>query len=56
MLGNVVNNLVNANQSSGYKSIQWNDTLTTKAKLCLLMMLLIYEDFMHIIASLIQRK
>ena len=24
MLGNVVNNLVNANQSSGYKSIQWN--------------------------------
>ena len=26
MLGNVVNNLVNANQSSGYKSIQWNAT------------------------------
>ena len=24
MLGNVVNNLVNANQSSGYKSVQWN--------------------------------
>ncbi len=24
MLGNVVNNLVNANQSSGYKSIQWD--------------------------------
>ncbi|MEL1233718.1 MAG: hypothetical protein VW667_07385, partial [Candidatus Neomarinimicrobiota bacterium] len=23
MLGNVVNNLVNANQSSGYKSVQW---------------------------------
>ena len=26
MLGNVVNKLVNANQSSGYKSIQWNAT------------------------------
>ena len=26
MLGNVVNNLINANQSSGYKSIQWNAT------------------------------
>ena len=26
MLGNVVNNLVNANQSSGYKSLQWNAT------------------------------
>tara|TARA_B100001093_G_scaffold67381_1_gene57364 strand:- start:345 stop:788 length:444 start_codon:yes stop_codon:yes gene_type:complete len=26
MLGNVVNNLVNANQSSGYKSIKWNAT------------------------------
>ena len=26
MLGNVVNNLVNANQLSGYKSIQWNAT------------------------------
>jgi len=26
MLGNVVHNLVNANQSSGYKSIQWNAT------------------------------
>ena len=26
MLGNVVNNLVNANQSSGYKSIQWGAT------------------------------
>ncbi len=26
MLGNVVNNLVNNNQSSGYKSIQWNAT------------------------------
>jgi hypothetical protein len=26
MLGNVVNNLVNANQSSGYKSIQWDAT------------------------------
>ena len=26
MLGNVVNNLVNANQSSGYKSVQWNAT------------------------------
>ena len=24
MLGNVVNNLVNANQSSGYKTVQWN--------------------------------
>ena len=26
MLGNVVHNLVNANKSSGYKSIQWNAT------------------------------
>ena len=26
MLGNVVHNLVNANESSGYKSIQWNAT------------------------------
>jgi len=26
MLGNVVNNLVNQNQNSGYKSIQWNAT------------------------------
>ena len=26
MLGNVVNNLINANQSSGYKSIQWDAT------------------------------
>ena len=26
MLGNVVNNLINANQSPGYKSIQWNAT------------------------------
>ena len=26
MLGNVVNNLVNTKQSSGYKSIQWNST------------------------------
>ena len=26
MLGNVVNNLVNANKSSGYKSVQWNAT------------------------------
>ena len=26
MLGNVVNNLVNANQFSGYKSVQWNAT------------------------------
>jgi hypothetical protein len=26
MLGNVVNNLINANQSSGYKSIKWNAT------------------------------
>ena len=24
LLGNVVNNLVNCNQSSGYKSVQWN--------------------------------
>ena len=33
MLGNVVNNLVNTNQSSGYKSIQWNATNTLKANL-----------------------
>ena len=26
MLGNVVNKLINANQSSGYKSVQWNAT------------------------------
>jgi hypothetical protein len=26
ILGNVVNNLINANQSSGYKSVQWNAT------------------------------
>ena len=26
MLGNVVHNLVNANKSPGYKSIQWNAT------------------------------
>ena len=26
MLGNVVNNLVNSNQSSGYKTVQWNAT------------------------------
>ena len=26
MLGNVVHNLVNANESPGYKSIQWNAT------------------------------
>jgi flagellar hook assembly protein FlgD len=26
MLGNVVHNLVNANESSGYKSVQWNAT------------------------------
>ena len=26
MLGNVINNLVNSNQSSGYKSVQWNAT------------------------------
>ena len=26
MFGNVINNLVNANQSLGYKSIQWNAT------------------------------
>jgi len=26
MLGNVVNNLVNANQSSGYKTVEWNAT------------------------------
>ena len=26
MLGNVVNNLVNDNQNSGYKSVQWNST------------------------------
>ena len=29
MLGNVVINLVNTNQSSGYKSIQWNATNNT---------------------------
>ena len=26
MLGNVVYNLVNANESPGYKSVQWNAT------------------------------
>ena len=26
MLGNVISNLINTNQSSGYKSIQWNAT------------------------------
>ena len=26
MLGNVVSNLINTNQSSGYKSIQWDAT------------------------------
>ncbi len=26
LLGNVVNNLVNTNQSSGHKSVQWNAT------------------------------
>ena len=26
LLGNVINNLVNTNQSSGYKSVQWNAT------------------------------
>jgi hypothetical protein len=26
LLGNVIKNLVNANQSSGYKSVQWNAT------------------------------
>ena len=26
MLGNVVHNLVNTNESPGYKSIQWNAT------------------------------
>ena len=26
MLGNIVNDLVNANESSGYKSIQWDAT------------------------------
>ena len=26
LLGNVVNNLINTNQSSGYKSVQWNAT------------------------------
>ena len=26
MLGNVINNLVHGNQSSGYKSVQWNAT------------------------------
>ena len=26
VLGNVVNNLVNTKQSSGYKSVQWNAT------------------------------
>ena len=26
MLGNVVNNLLNGNQSSGYKSVEWNAT------------------------------
>ena len=26
LLGNVINNLVNTNQSSGYRSVQWNAT------------------------------
>ena len=26
MLGNVINNLLNTKQSSGYKSVQWNAT------------------------------
>ena len=26
MLGNVINNLVNTNQSFGYKLVQWNAT------------------------------
>ena len=26
MRGNVINNLVNTNQSSGYKSVQWDAT------------------------------
>ena len=26
MLGNVINNLVKSNQSSGFKSVQWNAT------------------------------
>ena len=33
MLGNVVHNLVNANESPSYKSIQWNDTNALKANL-----------------------
>jgi hypothetical protein len=31
MLGEVVHNLVNANESPSYKSIQWNATNTLKA-------------------------
>ena len=33
MIGNVVHNLVNANESHGYKSIQWNATNALKANL-----------------------
>ena len=33
MLGNVVHNLANANESPGYKSIQWNATNTLRANL-----------------------
>ena len=33
ILGNVLHNLVNANESPGYKSIQWNATNTLKANL-----------------------
>ena len=33
MLGNVIHILVNANESTGYKSIQWNATNTLKANL-----------------------
>ena len=33
MLGKVVHNLVNANESPSYKSIQWNATNTLKANL-----------------------
>ena len=33
MIGNVVHSPVNANESHGYKSIQWNATNTLKANL-----------------------
>ena len=33
MIGNVVHDLVNANESHGYKSIQWNATNALKANL-----------------------